>query len=258
MAEVLAGLGEIAEDRILDGRLTLLQPKRGHRAGSDAVLLAATLPELGPGPLLDMGAGVGTIGLIAALAQPELRVALLERDPGLAALAARNAAANGFGNRVRVIAADLAAPAAELEQAGLATASFACVALNPPFYAAGEARLSPVANRRAAHVVETPLSVWLKTARRLLMPGGRLALIHRAEALPEVLSGLGVGFGGLGVRPVHAAADRPAIRILVSATLGSKKPAALLPALVLQAEDGAMTTLSEALHRGTATLRPDG
>ncbi len=257
MVEILAGLGEVGEDRILDGRLTLFQPKKGHRAGSDAVLLAATLPELGRGPLLDMGAGVGTVGLVAAMAQPDLQATLLECDPELAALGLRNAAANGLESRVRVVAADLGAPAAVLGQAGLATASFACVAMNPPFYAAGEARPSPVANRRAAHVVETPLSVWLKTARRLLMPGGRLALIHRAEALPEVLSGLSTGFGGVAIRPVHASADKPAIRILVSATLGSKKPAALLPALVLQAEDSAMTALSDALHRGTATLRPD-
>ncbi len=104
------------------------------------------------------------------MAQPDLRVTLLERDPDLAALAARNAAANGLDGRVRVVSADLGAPAAMLAPAGLATASFACVALNPPFYAAADARPSPVANRRAAHVVETPLSVWLKTARRVLMP----------------------------------------------------------------------------------------
>lgn len=255
MAEAAPGLGEIGEDRILDGRLVLFQPKRGHRAGSDAVLLAATLPALGSGPLLDMGSGVGTVGLAAALAQPDLQVTLLERDPELAALAARNAAANGFESRIRVIAADLGAPATILEREGLATASFASVAMNPPFYAAGEGRASPVANRRAAHVVETPLEVWLKTARRLLMPGGTLALIHRAEALPEVLAGLATGFGGIVIRPVHPSAERPAIRILVCATSGSKKPAALLPALVLHREDGAMTALGEALHRGTATLR---
>ena len=50
------GLGEIVEDRLLDGRLLLRQPRKGHRAGTDAVLLAAALPELAEGPLLDMGA----------------------------------------------------------------------------------------------------------------------------------------------------------------------------------------------------------
>jgi tRNA1(Val) A37 N6-methylase TrmN6 len=75
-------LGEIGEDRLLDGRLRLLQPRKGHRAGSDAILLAAALPELGQGALLDIGAGVGTVGLAAALLQQALRATLLERDPG--------------------------------------------------------------------------------------------------------------------------------------------------------------------------------
>ena len=37
MAEALPGLGAIGEDRLLDGKLVLRQPRKGHRAGSDAV-----------------------------------------------------------------------------------------------------------------------------------------------------------------------------------------------------------------------------
>lgn len=48
-AETAPGLGEIVEDRLLDGRLILRQPRKGHRAGSDAILLAASLPELDGG-----------------------------------------------------------------------------------------------------------------------------------------------------------------------------------------------------------------
>ena len=61
-AEATGGLGEIVEDRLLDGRLRLRQPRKGHRAGSDAVLLAAALPERDGGHLLDIGTGVGTVG----------------------------------------------------------------------------------------------------------------------------------------------------------------------------------------------------
>jgi tRNA1(Val) A37 N6-methylase TrmN6 len=250
----VSALGEIVEDRLLDGRLILNQPRKGHRAGSDAILLAAALPLLGAGPLLDVGAGVGTIGLAAALMQPGLDVVLVERDPELAALASRNASANGLEARARVIAADIEAPAASLAAAGLAPAHFACVAMNPPFYAAGETRVSPVPNRRAAHVVDGSLDNWFRAARRLLRPGGTIAIIHRAEALPQILAGLATGFGGVVVRPVHALPDRPAIRVLVTATLNSRKPAALLPALVLNRPEGGMTEVSEALHRGRARL----
>lgn len=251
MSESLPGLGEIVEDRLLDGRLILRQPRRGHRAGSDAVLLAAAVPDLGEGPLLDIGAGVGTIGLAVALAQPGLPVVLVERDPELAALAAGNIALNHLEERVSVIAGDIADPAAAL---GLSPASFACVAMNPPFYPPRETKASPVPNRRAAHVAEGTLDPWFRAARRLLRPGGRIALIHRAEAIAEVLDGLAKGFGDVAIRPVHALADRPAIRILVTAVLGSRKPAALLPAFVLNTSDGGFTPESEALHRGQERL----
>lgn len=249
-----AGLGEIVEDRLLDGRLVLRQPRKGHRAGSDAVLLAAALPDLGEGRLLDIGAGVGTVGLAAALLQPQLRVTLLERDPELAALAAGNAALNAMADRVAAVAADIGARSAELAGHGLAAAAFDAVAMNPPFYPPGGTRASPVPNRKAAHVAEGDLETWLRAARRLLKPGGLIAIIHRAEALPELLSGLETGFGALAIRPVHAFAERPAIRVIVTAVLNSRKPAELLPAFVINGPDGRLTPSSDAVHRGRAGL----
>ena len=253
MAE-LGALGEIGEDRLLDGRLRLLQPRRGHRAGSDAMLLAAALPELGPGPLIDLGSGVGTVGLSAALFQPELKVVLAERDPDLAALAARNVEANALGDRARAIAADVARIGLPDDPHGIAPNSFACVALNPPFYPPGGTRASPVANRQAAHVVETPLAAWITAARRLLRPGGIVAVIHRAEALPDLLALIGKGFGQIAIRPVHGTAAKPAIRVIVSGIAGSRAPMLLLPGLVLNGPDGRLTAESDALHRGTSRL----
>lgn len=250
-------LGEIVEDRLLDGRLRLLQPRKGHRAGSDAILLAAALPKLGQGGLLDIGAGVGTVGLAAALAQPDLRVTLLERDPELAALAARNAGLNGMAGRVTAIAGDVTARAAALSELGLAAASYDAVAMNPPFYPQGGSKASPVPNRKAAHMAEGALEPWLRTARRLLRPGGHLALIHTVEALPEVLAGLETGFGAVAIRPIHAFAEKPAVRIIVTAILNSRKPAALLPAFVINGADGRLTPLSDAVHRGRERLAPD-
>jgi tRNA1(Val) A37 N6-methylase TrmN6 len=249
-----AGLGEIVEDRLLDGRLFLRQPRKGHRAGSDAILLAAALPALEGGHLLDIGAGVGTVGLAAALAEPQLRVTLLERDPQLAALAAKNAALNGMEKRVQVVATDITASAADLSALGLKPASFDAVAMNPPFYPPGGTRGSPVPNRKAAHVAEGDLGIWLRAARRLLKPGGLIAVIHRAEALPELLVGLGTGFGALAIRPIHAFAERPAVRVIVTGVLNSRKPAELLPAFVINGPDGHLSPASDAVHRGRARL----
>lgn len=251
MSAEAPGLGDIAEDQFLGGRLRLLQPVKGHRAGSDAVLLAAAIPELGEGPLADFGAGVGTVGLAVALRQPGLNVALVERDPELAALAARNAEFNDMAGRVRTVVGVIGERNGAL---GLPAASMTWVAMNPPFFESGEVRESPIANRRAAHVAGQSLAEWLKSVRHVLKPGGGVSIIHRAEALGAILAGFGAGFGAVEIRPVHGQAERPAIRVIVSARLGSKKPAALLPALVLNGADGRFTAFSEALHRGEALL----
>lgn len=253
-AEILPGLGAIGEDRLLGGQLRLLQPKKGHRAGSDAILLAAALPALAEGPLVDFGAGVGTAGLAAATRQSALSVVLVERDPELAALAARNAGLNGLDQRVRVVLAAIGERGDGALPAGLPDGSAAWVAMNPPFFEAGATRASPVPNRRAAHVADTPLTLWLKAARRALRPRGGVTIIHRAEALGEILAALATGFGEVAIRPVQALAERPAIRVIVSARLGSRKPAVLLPALILNGPDGRFTPQSEALHRGEAYL----
>ncbi len=76
------------------------QAPRGHRAGTDAVLLAAAAPREASGLALDVGAGVGAVGLALALFSPLARVGLVEIDPRACELARENIAANGLGDRV--------------------------------------------------------------------------------------------------------------------------------------------------------------
>src|SRR6478736_1511110 len=51
--------GEFTEDAFLGGRLRLRQPRSGHRAGHDAMLLAAATPARSGDRVVDLGAGDG-------------------------------------------------------------------------------------------------------------------------------------------------------------------------------------------------------
>src|SRR5688572_25005148 len=84
----------LTEDTLLDGRVRLIQPARGHRAGTDAVLLAAAAPLEAGDRVVDAGAATGAVGLMLAR-RASIRVVLVERDPGLAELCRRNLALNG-------------------------------------------------------------------------------------------------------------------------------------------------------------------
>jgi tRNA1(Val) A37 N6-methylase TrmN6 len=248
--------GGVTEDSLLGGRVTLRQPRQGHRAGTDAVLLAASVPVRDGETVCDLGAGAGAVGLILAARAPA-DVVFVEREPVLARLCRENAALNGLGARARVIEADILRTAAERRERGLLPASADVVATNPPFLEAGRARRSPTALRASAHELpEDGLGRWIVAAADLLRPKGRLALIHRADALEACLRHLSRGFGALAVRPVHARPGEPAIRVLVAATKGSRAPLTLLPALVLHDGTGAFTPEAEAVHRGELLLVP--
>lgn len=239
-------------DLWLGGRLRLHQPPRGaHRAGTDAVLLAALI-RAGDGEMLyDLGAGTGAVGLAAGLHAPGCRLVLVERDPDLAALARANVARNGMAERAGIVVADLLASGAARRAAGLAASSADIVLTNPPYFEPGRQHASPHAGKAGAHrFAEGSLDRWLRACADLLMPGGRLGLIHRADALGVCLKRLEGRFGAVSVRPVHARAEDAAIRILVTARKGSRALPALLPALVLHGASGSFTPEAEALHRG--------
>src|SRR3954466_12869328 len=108
---------EISEDAILGGRLRLRQPTSGHRAGHDAILLAAATAARPGDRVTDFGAGVGAAGLALARRVPSVRIVLIEIDEALAALARQNAAANAID--ADVIAIDVASGTEAFAAAGL-------------------------------------------------------------------------------------------------------------------------------------------
>lgn len=238
----------------LGGKLRLVQASTGHRVGTDAALLAA-VSRIDRGLAIDLGCGVGAAGLAVAIACPESSVRLIDNATEALALAARNIALNNLAQRAAVVAADALAPAAERRKAGLAAGSADLVLTNPPFGVAERMRASPDAARASAHMMpKDGLSRWIACAADLLKPRGVLTMIHRADALGDILAALPRDLGGVAIRPVHPRADQPATRILFRAVKQSKTPLALLPPLVLHDVNGPFTPLADALHRGEAAL----
>jgi tRNA1(Val) A37 N6-methylase TrmN6 len=249
---------DITEDAVLGGRLRLRQPKRGHRVGHDAILLAAACPARAGDNAVDLGAGVGAAGLALAARVAGTTVTLVEIDRKLAALAADNAKLNRMETRVRAVALDVTAPARAFAAAGLAADSVAHVLMNPPFNDPQRQRASPDAGRALAHAApRAVLLAWLKTAARILRPRGTLTLIWRADGLADVLGALAPAFGAAVVTPVHPAPDKPAIRTLVTAVKASRAPLALAPPLVLADASGRPTPEAEAVLRQGSAL-PSG
>ena len=245
--------GEFTEDALLGGQLRLRQRKSGHRAGHDAMLLAAATPARSGDRVVDFGAGVGAAGLAVARRVAGIELALVEIDQGLADLARTNAASNAIAAEVIVL--DVTSAAAAFAAAGLSPDSVDVVLMNPPFNDPARHRASPDKTRELAHVATVAtLESWIHAGRRILKSGGVLSLIWRADGLVELLAALDRGFGSLAILPVHSDAATPAIRVLICAIKGGKAPTRMHAALLLKDESGVPNKQVQEILAGKGVL----
>lgn len=242
-------------DDFLGGRISVVQPRRGHRAGSDAVFLAAAVPVRAGERVLDAGAGVGVAGLCLLARVPGVAVTAVEIDQELCALAEDNAARNGFAAQFKAINADVTSSGKTLGSLGLKRESYQQVIANPPFHPEGSVRAAAHAGRAAAHVMRREgLAAWVRFFTAMAAPDALLTLIHRPDCLGELLPLLDGRFGGVAVYPLFPKSNEPAIRIIVQARKGSRAGLSLLPGLVLHEADGSYTQAAERVLRGGEAL----
>jgi tRNA1(Val) A37 N6-methylase TrmN6 len=244
---------EFTEDAFLGGQLHLRQPRSGHRAGHDAMLLAAATLARSGDRVVDFGAGVGAAGLAVARRVAGIKLVLVEIDSALAGLARGNAASNAIAADVVVL--DVTSAADAFAAAGLFPDSVDVMLMNPPFNDSVRHRASPDQARKIAHVAtSSTLENWLHAGRRILKSGGVLTLIWRADGLVEMLAALDRGFGSLDILPVHGDAGTPAIRLLVRARKGGKAPTRLHAALMLNDQSSVPNKQVEEVLAGKGVL----
>ncbi len=248
----------LTDDAFLGGALHLLQPRKGARAGTDAVMLAASVAAKGQAQMLDAGCGVGAVALCLAWRLTDAHVTGVEIDSALVELARRNAVRNSLSERVAVIEGDVTSVFAGLEARGVRREGYDHVVANPPYLPEDRARAPGDAGKRRAHVM-TPggLDAWVRFLATCAAPRGKLWMIHRADALPAVLAALEGRFGGVRLFPLFPRAGAPAMRVIVSATKGSRAALQLLPGLTLHHPEGGYTPAAEAVLRHGAALPLD-
>jgi tRNA1(Val) A37 N6-methylase TrmN6 len=232
-----------SDDTLLDGRVKIRQPTDGYRVAVDPVLLAAAVTAAPGQRVLDVGCGTGAAMFCLAARVPGVDVTGLEIQPALAKFAEEGVALNNLGARARVVVGDLMA----LPDIVCAF-PFDVVMTNPPYGADGT--VSPKKSLAQAHHEQgIELSDWVSACLKLLKPNGRLAVIHRADRLSELLAALKPQCGDIHVIPIFPKPGQPARRVIVEAGKGRKTGDTLTAGLVLQSSDGSFTPAAERVLR---------
>ena len=248
----------LSADDFLGGRISLLQPKKGHhRSGTDAVLLAACTPAK-PGDLVvDLGSGVGAAGLCVAARVGGVRLLAVEIDPEIAAIAAANMArSQPYLAQASVICCDVALRGEPRKEAGLVENLAEHVIANPPYYRPDKFQTSPNEARATAHMLtDEGMEPWFRTAVSILKSKGTFTVVQRADELPTLLRLMEGRFGGISVQPFSARQGEAAHRVVVQGKKQSRAPFRLLPAIALH-DAGSDTPGAqiEAVHRHGAAI----
>lgn len=201
-------------DALLGGRLKYEQPAHGYRVALEAPMLARFSIDgrVRPfGRVVDLGSGPGAVCLALCRMGWAREAVAVEIDPHHAALARRNAMANGL--RVDVVESDVAkvlGPAGDL------------VIANPPWFEPTAGGVAPEATRAAARAfTRGTLGDFVRASRRLLAPRGRVVMSLPSSRVVEAFAELAaVGLHAKRVRFVHPRAREEADVVFIEAKPG--------------------------------------
>ena len=221
---------ETTRDAFLGGRLHLLQPRHGYRAGVDPVLLAAAVNARAGQTVLDLGCGVGTAALCLHARIAGLEMTGVEKQADYADLAM----ANGQDARAKfdVVTADLRSLPVALRQS-----QFDHVLTNPPYFKRDTGHTADDQGRAAGRAEDTDLADWIDVAVRRLAPQGYLHVIQRADRLPDLLGLVSERLGSIEVLPIAARTHRAAHLIILRARKSGRAPFRLHAPFILHDGD---------------------
>lgn len=118
---------QVIETTLLNGRIELLQPKVGFHASIDTVFLAAAVPVKARMHLLDVGCGVGSVGLCVLARTRDIHLTGIDIQQDLIDLAQKNAVLNNTEALCRFVAGDIR------KEKEIVDNAFSVVMMNPPY-----------------------------------------------------------------------------------------------------------------------------
>ncbi len=243
------------QDRLLDGRITVLQPAEGYRAAIDPIFLAASVPVQSGDKVLDIGCGAGASSLCLAARLPAAEIVGVDAQENLIQLAQQGAEISGLASQTSFITGDILKLTVVCPPE-LIPGSFDHVMANPPYLPKNSGDPPPDPVKAAANVEgDAALADWVDFALLMVKDGGTITFVHRYDRRDEVIRNLSGESGKIRVFPLWPKKKKEgAKRVLVQGIKGVVGETEILAGLVLHRDDGSFARRADDVLRRAGHL----
>ena len=229
----------VTVDKILKGKISIIQLKKGFRYGFDAVFLASFvngyLKKLKKKKisLVGVGSGVGTISLIIAYQNDKINITAIENNDNYLEIANENIVRNNFQKKINVIKGDIFYVENDLIN------RFDIVVTNPPFYDRKQKKSENELENHATRIIN--YESWIENSVKLLKDKGIIFLIIPTRLLEKSLKFLGTKTGSFKIFPIWPNQKKSSKRLILFAKKGGASPTELMSGMRLLNNRGKIT-----------------
>lgn len=232
---------EIFDGERLDGvneNLKLIQKTDGLTFGTDAYLLAAYMRGAKNARGAELGSGSGIVSMLCTEKGKLAKIYAFEVQEDFAALTSRNAALNGFADRIKAVCADVR-DVKSTDTDGEVDVVFT----NPPYMKTNAGRRNENDGKYIArHEVCGNIGDFCAAANRLLRYGGLFYCVYRPDRLSDLISAMRENkLEPKKMTFVCADAAAPPSMVLVEAKKGGAAGLSVTPALLVYSEASHLT-----------------
>ncbi len=228
---------ERVDDLHRNGYVIIQDPKR-FCFGIDAVILSGFAEVKKGENVMDLCTGTGIIPILLEAKTEGSHFTGLEIQEESVEMARRSVRLNGLEDKVTIDFGDV-----KNTEALYRASSFDVVTVNPPYMNEGGGLKNGYSPKTIArHEVLCSLEDVVDAAARLLVPQGRLYMVHRPHRLTDIMVTLrNHRLEPKRLRFVHSYADREPVMVLVEAVSNGKPMVKVMPPLIIYKEDGEYT-----------------
>ena len=229
----------ITIDKILRGKISIIQLKKGFRFGFEAVFLAAFVNgylkkfKKKKISLADVGSGVGTISLIIAHQNNEINITAIENNDSYSEIANENIVINNFQRRINVIHGDIFNIDNHLIN------RFDIVVTNPPFYDRKQKKSENELDNYAKRIID--YESWIENSLKLLKDKGIIFIIIPTGLIEKSLKILNKKTGSVKIFPIWPNNKKSSKRLILFAKKGGASPTELMSGIRLLNNEGKIT-----------------